>query len=88
MALAPVTYKGPGNYDIDYLGKPITVQSTDPTDPNIVAATIIDCNSSNLIFHFHNGEDANCILDGLKIIGGKIQSLNDVKWNYRTAVRN
>jgi predicted outer membrane repeat protein len=73
VVVAPGTYTGPGNRDIDFLGKPITVRSTDPTDPNIVAATMIDCNNSSMSFHFHNGEDANSVLDGLTIIGGKIQ---------------
>ncbi|GAI61123.1 unnamed protein product, partial [marine sediment metagenome] len=30
--------------NINFLGKAITVRSTDPNDPNVVAATIIDGN--------------------------------------------
>ncbi len=74
IILQPGTYTGTGNRDIDFLGKAIAVRSTDPNDPNIVAATIIDCNGSyadpHRGFYFHNGEDANSILDGLTITGG------------------
>ncbi len=31
------TYTGPGNRDLDPNGKAITVRSTDPNDPNVVA---------------------------------------------------
>jgi len=70
----PGTYTGPGNRDIDPNGKNLTICSTDPNDPDIVAATIIDCNGSSTEhhrgFHFHSGEDANSILDGLTITNG------------------
>jgi hypothetical protein len=74
VIIAPGTYTGDGNRDLDFKGKPITVRSIDPNDPNIVAATVIDCNGSNddrhRGFYFHTGEDANSILDGLTIIRG------------------
>jgi len=70
----PGTYSGPGNYDIDFLGKAITVTGTDPDDPNTVAQTIIDCNASaeapHRGFYFHNNEDANSVLAGLTITNG------------------
>jgi len=68
------TYTGPGNRDIDFDGKPVTLQSIDPNDPDIVASTIIDCNGSipepHRGFNFHSGEDANSIVNGLTITGG------------------
>ena len=68
------TYTGDGNRDIDFLGKAIIVRSTDPNDPNIVAATIIDCNGTEAEphrgFYFHNGEDASSVLDGFTITNG------------------
>ncbi len=71
VVVAPGTYTGPGNRDIEFLGKAITVRSTDPNDPNIVAATIIDCQGSREERHhgfsFHNNEDANSILAGLTV---------------------
>jgi parallel beta-helix repeat protein len=74
VIVAPGTYTGDGNRDIDFLGKAITVRSADPNDPNIVAATIIDCNGTAKELHhgfcFKNGEDSYSILDGLTITNG------------------
>jgi len=70
VEIQPGTYTGPGNTDIDFLGKPITLRSTNPTDPETVAQTVIDCNNAARAFLFQAGEDANSILDGLTIING------------------
>ncbi len=74
VIVAPDTYTGPGNRDIDFKGKAITVRSTDPNDPCVVAETIIDCNGSESEphrgFYFHNGEDTNSVLSGLTVING------------------
>ena len=43
----PRIYTGQGNCDIDLEGKEITVRSIDPTDPNIVADTIIDLQNAD-----------------------------------------
>jgi len=68
------TYTGTGNRDIDFNNLAITVRSTDPEDPCVVAATIIDCNGTETDphrgFYFHNGEDANSVLAGLTITNG------------------
>jgi len=74
IILAPGTFGGDGNRDLDFKGKAITLCSTDPNDPNIVAATIIDCNGSeghcHRGFYFHSGEDANSVVEGLTITNG------------------
>jgi hypothetical protein len=74
IVVNPGTYTGDGNRDIDYNGKAITVRSIDPNDPNIVVATIIDCNGTeeepHRGFYFHNGEEANSIVAGLTITNG------------------
>jgi outer membrane protein assembly factor BamB len=70
VIVAPGTYAGPGNYDIDFLGKAVTVRSIVPTDPYFVAQTIIDCNHLGRGFYFHSDEDANSILTGLTITNG------------------
>lgn len=71
VIVEPGTYTGLGNRDIDFLGKAIIVRSTDPNDPNIVAATIIDCNAGSDDPHrgfiFQNGESHDSVLDGLTI---------------------
>ncbi|UCF42572.1 MAG: hypothetical protein JSV99_08205 [Planctomycetota bacterium] len=74
VVVLPGTYRGDGNRDISFLGKAITVQGVEPNDPDIVAATVIDCNATNLDRHrgflFENGEDANSILAGITIKNG------------------
>lgn len=74
IILAPGTFRGDGNRDLDFNGKAITICSTDPNDPNIVATTIIDCQGSDADphrgFYFHNAEDANSILAGITIMNG------------------
>ncbi|MHC4123294.1 MAG: choice-of-anchor Q domain-containing protein [Planctomycetota bacterium] len=71
VEVQPGTYTGLGNRDIDFLGKAITVRSTDSNDPNIVAATIIDCTNSGRGFYFNNGETQTSVLEGLTIKRGK-----------------
>ena len=61
--------------NINFLGKAITVRSTDPNDPNIVAATIIDGNEPNdpdygSVITFSSGEGNQSVLTGLTITGG------------------
>ena len=70
VIIAPGTYSGVGNRDIDFLGKAITVRSTDPNDPNIIAATVIDCNNAGRGFRFDGGEEPNSVLAGLTITNG------------------
>jgi parallel beta-helix repeat protein/predicted outer membrane repeat protein len=66
----PGTYTGPGNRDIDFRDKAITVRSIDPTDPYFVAQTIIDCNDLGHGFYFDSGEEANSVLAGFTITNG------------------
>ncbi|MHC4154260.1 MAG: outer membrane protein assembly factor BamB family protein [Planctomycetota bacterium] len=66
----PGTYTGPGNRDIDYGGRAITVTGVDPDDPYIVGATVVDCNGAGRGFYFHTGEGANSVLAGLTIANG------------------
>jgi len=74
IVLLSGTYTGNGNRDIDYLGKAVTVQSTDPNDPATVAATIIDCEGSEFEphrgFEFNSGESFDSVLAGITITGG------------------
>lgn len=70
VVIAPGTYTGGGNRDLDFNGKAITVRSNDPNDPNVVAVTVIDCQSAGRGFHFHSAEGPDSILAGLTITGG------------------
>ncbi|MHC4220196.1 MAG: hypothetical protein ACYSU7_17260, partial [Planctomycetota bacterium] len=55
---------------IDFLGKAITVRSTDPADPAVVAATIIDGTGNLHVVQCVSGEGADTVLDGITITGG------------------
>ena len=62
----------PGRYveNIDFLGKAITVRSTDPLNTDVVAATIIDGNQSGTCVTFRTGEDRDSVISGFTITNG------------------
>ncbi len=74
VIVAPGTYTGDGNRDIDFKGKAIIVRGSDPNDPDIVAGTIIDCEGTEADphrgFYFHSEEGADSELAGLTIMNG------------------
>ncbi|TKJ38696.1 MAG: hypothetical protein CEE38_03045 [Planctomycetes bacterium B3_Pla] len=55
--------------NIDFKGKALTVRSTDPNDPDVVAATVINGRSQGAAVTFSGGEDANCVIAGFTITG-------------------
>ncbi|HUW84049.1 MAG TPA: Ig-like domain-containing protein [Phycisphaerae bacterium] len=52
---------------IDFGGKAITVRSTDPRDPDVVVATVLQCAQDEPTVLFATGEGPNSILEGLTI---------------------
>jgi hypothetical protein len=68
VVIAPGRYK---EFEIDFRGKAITVMSTDPTAPEIVATTIVDADSLGRVFYFQSGEHTTSVLSGLTILGGR-----------------
>ena len=72
----PSPYTGPGNVDVDFQGKSITIRGEHPNEPAIVAQTVIDCGGTEMNNHrafiFRNGEDANSVIAGLTITNGFI----------------
>jgi len=65
----------PGTYSeaISFGGKVITVQRTNPNDPSVVTATIINAGGLGSVVTFSGGEDqVNTVLDGFTITGGTI----------------
>lgn len=79
----------PGRYfeNINFRGKTITIRSTDPNDPNIVAATIIDGNSPAdinfaSVVTFKTGETNTSVLEGFTITGGTGSWLK-VYWEFK-----
>ncbi|MHC4748988.1 MAG: right-handed parallel beta-helix repeat-containing protein, partial [Planctomycetota bacterium] len=76
IIVAPGTYAGNGNRDLDFYGKAITLTSIDPQDSDVLAATVIDCNGSkdepHRGFYFHSGEGPGSIISGFTIRNGYI----------------
>ncbi len=73
VIVAPGTYTGDGNVDITFEGKPVTVQGTNPDDPAVVAATVIDGQAANQYgIVFTHGERPMTTLAGLTLanVGG------------------
>ena len=66
VIVSPGTY----NENINFNGKSITVTSTDPNNPAIVAGTIIDAGGSGSAVTFANGEGPDAVITGFTITGG------------------
>ncbi len=68
------TYRGDGNRDIVVSQKAITIRSIDPNDPDVVAATVINCEGTASLnrraFDILSGDAARLDLEGLTITNG------------------
>ncbi|MGA1870035.1 MAG: right-handed parallel beta-helix repeat-containing protein [bacterium] len=65
-----IVHEGIYYENIDFFGRAITVRSTDPNDPNVVAATIIDGNQKGSVITFNYGEDTRSVLSGFTLQNG------------------
>lgn len=65
VLVADGIYTGPGNKDLDFDGKGITLISENGPDN-----CVIDCEFNGRGFYFHSGELQNSVLSGLNIING------------------
>ncbi len=63
-------WTGAENTNIDFNGKLITLRSTDPDNPAVVAGTIIDGEGSSRIFTFDSGEGSDARVSGLTVTNG------------------
>jgi parallel beta-helix repeat protein len=84
----------PGRYyeNINFLGKAITVRSTDPNNPNIAAVTIIDGNRPADINYastvtFKTGETSASTIEGFTITGGTGSWLQ-IYWEFKGTIWN
>jgi len=59
--------------NINFSGKNIILRSTDPTDPDVVANTIIDGNHAGSVVTFLGTELWACVLSGFTITNGRAQ---------------
>jgi len=67
IVVMPGTYTGTGDEVVDMLGKTVTLCSSDPSDPDVVAATIINGENNKRGIVFFNGETDETIVNGLTI---------------------
>jgi M6 family metalloprotease-like protein len=76
--------------NINFLGKAITVKSTDPNNPEVVANTIIDGNQVGSVVLFENGEGPNCVLQGITISNGNSSYGGGIrcKWSSSPTISN
>jgi parallel beta-helix repeat protein len=66
-----VVFPGIYNERINFMGKNITLRSTNPSDPNVVASTIIDGLGLNgAVVVFKNSETINAVIKGFTIQNG------------------
>ena len=74
IIVAEGVYTGSRNRDLDPNGLAATIRSTDPDNPSVVMATVIDAGASTAEphrgFYFHNSESADCIVAGFSITNG------------------
>lgn len=80
VELADGTFRGPGNRDLDYQGKAITVRSRSGSPESCV----IDCEGSEgdprRGFYFHTGELETSVLEAITIQGGYMDHPIDPPW--------
>ncbi len=81
VVIEPGTYTGADNRNIRInlttVIKNITITSTDPTNPAIVNATVIDCDNAGRAFVFEMGETNKTVVTGLTIINGNGGAFKD-----------
>jgi len=74
VILAPHIYRGPGNRDLNFRGKAITLRGLDPEDWEVVGSTVIDCEGTGEDPHrgiyFQSGEVETSVLTGVTIRNG------------------
>jgi hypothetical protein len=58
--------------NIYFTGKNITLGSTDPNDPTVVAATLIDGGDQGPVVTVFGTQETDCVLAGLTITGGTV----------------
>ncbi len=72
IILLPGRFTGPGNFNLDFRGKAITVKSLDPRDKYCICKTIIDAQGQGVIARFINDEGPDTIFEGFTLGAGDI----------------
>ena len=63
-------YAGPGNANLNFLGKAITVRSQNPEDNACLRATSIDAERQGVIVRFINDEGPGTVFAGFSLVAG------------------
>jgi hypothetical protein len=58
--------------NVNFKGKSLTVRSTDPSDPTVVAATVINGGNRGPVVTVSGTQETDCLLAGLTILGGTV----------------
>jgi len=69
VLVAPGTYTGLGNHDIELRGRDIVVRSESGA-----AVTIMDCEDLGRGFHVHQGETAGAVIECFTVLHGRADS--------------
>jgi hypothetical protein len=72
IEVAPGTYTGPGNYNIDFRGKAITVRSAAGPQSTIINLAGAAAGENRRGFYFHMGESPDTVLSGFTVRGGRV----------------
>lgn len=86
VVVAPGIYSGAGNSNINYQGRAITVRSIEPTDPSVVATTIIDCAGEPRGLRFNSGETGTSVVEGFTLKSCSLYAIECV--NSSPTIRN
>ncbi len=84
VLVQPGVYSGPGNTELNFGGRLITLRSTSPSSPEVVATTIIDCAGTGRAFTFENDETAEARVEGLTIRNGAGGTLGVIRTRLQT----
>ena len=74
IIVAPGTYTSTADEVVDMGGKAVTLRSSDPSDPDVVAATIIDGEGARRGLACYNEETSKTIISGFTITNGNINT--------------
>ncbi len=80
VLLADGVYTGPGNLNIDFKGKKISVKSKNGPD-----TCTVDCQKHGRGFLFCTGEDEHSLLDGITITNGNAEDSDGGAWSRSSA---
>jgi len=75
VVVAPGTYTGAGNKNLNLKGKPLVLRSEDGA-----AVTIIDCEGQGRGFYFQAGETPSTVVEGFTIRNGAVSGLFPDGW--------